>query len=129
MRLKNPLLIATVLSLFFASGLASCDNNETPHSHEYDNACDMACNICSEFRPTQHDYSTIEHDQTHHWYACSICDRPDGENKVRHFGGEATCITQAICNTCQTPYGELNPDNHIVGEYAQNVCECGEIIP
>ena len=129
MRLKNPLLIATVLSLFFSSGLASCNNNE-PHAHEYDNACDMTCNTCSEFRPTQHDYSTVEHDETHHWYACSICERPDGENKARHFGGEATCKNQAVCEICEVSYGELNSDNHIVGEDEHNVrCDCGEIIP
>ncbi len=29
-----------------------------------------------------------------------------------HSGGEATCIAFAVCEYCNTPYGELAPDNH-----------------
>lgn len=29
-----------------------------------------------------------------------------------HSGGTATCTAQAICDACQTPYGDLNPANH-----------------
>jgi len=29
-----------------------------------------------------------------------------------HTGGTATCNTQAICDTCTQPYGDLDPDNH-----------------
>ena len=39
-----------------------------------------------------------------------------------HKGGEATCKEQAICEICSTPYGELNPNNHINTEL-KNVVE------
>jgi hypothetical protein len=30
-----------------------------------------------------------------------------------HTGGTATCCEQAICDECETPYGELNANNHV----------------
>lgn len=29
-----------------------------------------------------------------------------------HSGGTATCTAQALCDVCQTPYGDLDPVNH-----------------
>lgn len=29
-----------------------------------------------------------------------------------HSGGTATCTAQALCDACQTPYGDLDPANH-----------------
>lgn len=29
-----------------------------------------------------------------------------------HSGGTATCTAQALCDVCQTPYGDLDPANH-----------------
>ena len=31
---------------------------------------------------------------------------------IAHQGGKATCLTQAICEVCNKPYGELDPSNH-----------------
>ena len=59
------------------------------------------------------------------WY-CSICEKTfadaDGTTELMttiipvdpsaHTGGEATCKAQAICEVCQQPYGDLNPNNH-----------------
>lgn len=30
----------------------------------------------------------------------------------RHSGGEATCVSRAVCEVCGLPYGEVDPDNH-----------------
>lgn len=30
-----------------------------------------------------------------------------------HSGGTATCTAQALCDACQTPYGDLDPANHM----------------
>ena len=32
--------------------------------------------------------------------------------QCEHIGGEATCITKAICDLCGEEYGELDADNH-----------------
>ena len=34
-----------------------------------------------------------------------------------HTGGEATCISPAICEICGKPYGDVNPNNHKNTEY------------
>ena len=44
-------------------------------------------------------------------------------NCADHTGGEATCTTPAVCDTCGAGYGELNPDNHRYD--ASGKCECG----
>ena len=51
-----------------------------------------------------------------HWKTClrDGCDARLEEHE--HFGGEATCVEQAICEVCGTHYGEINSENHIVSE-------------
>ena len=42
--------------------------------------------------------------------------------KHTHSGGTATCVTQAVCNGCALPYGEVDPNNHPQDELTlQNV--------
>ena len=89
-----------------------CTETREVIGHAYDNACDVACNECGETRFIQHDYSVLKTNESYHWYACSVCEREDGENKEKHTGGEATCQDKAKCSVCETAYGELNPDNH-----------------
>ena len=88
---KLSLIILSMLLIFT---LAACGNK---CEHTYDNACDAACNECNETRLVQHDYTVLQNDETHHWYACSVCERPDGENKARH-AYDNDCDTS--CNTC-----------------------------
>lgn len=48
-------------------------------------------------------------------YDCNI----EGCHYVRavsHTGGTATCLEQAICQNCQSPYGELSADRHIADD-------------
>lgn len=51
-----------------------------------------------------------EHDDTHHWHKCTNCDATDGN--AEHSGGTATCTAKAICEVCNTSYGEINPAKH-----------------
>ncbi|HBN56535.1 MAG TPA: hypothetical protein DD414_07145 [Lachnospiraceae bacterium] len=47
---------------------------------------------------------------------CEECQKPYGEpDPDNHTGGTATCTSPAVCEECQKPYGELNPDNHTGG--------------
>ena len=40
--------------------------------------------------------------------------------KKGHSGGTATCVSQAICDVCEEPYGELNPNGHKYTTYVYN---------
>ena len=96
---KLSLILLSMLLIFT---LAACGNK---CEHTYDNACDAACNECNETRLVQHDYTVLQNDETHHWYACSVCERPDGENKAKH-AYDNDCDTS--CNTC----GNTRPAEH-----------------
>lgn len=44
---------------------------------------------------------------------CEICGTPYGElDTNNHSGGTATCKSPAICKICGEPYGEKDPNNH-----------------
>ena len=58
-----------------------------------------------------HNFSILQYDETEHWYKYSGCDGTDG--KEEHSGGTATCTTQAVCDICKQPYGDVNLQNHI----------------
>ncbi len=36
-----------------------------------------------------------------------------GKREPLHAGGEATCVSRAVCRECGTEYGVTDPDNHI----------------
>lgn len=49
--------------------------------------------------------------ETHHWKECTVgCGNLI--DKVPHSGGEATCVTKAVCSVCGVQYGEVNASNH-----------------
>ena len=58
-----------------------------------------------------------QHDDTDHWQLCSC-----GEvgPKTSHSGGTANCHEKAVCEVCNTVYGNLNPDNHDGGTELRN---------
>ncbi|MBE6658239.1 MAG: hypothetical protein E7604_07330 [Ruminococcaceae bacterium] len=51
-----------------------------------------------------------ESDGTNHWHTCVCGTRID---ETVHTGGEATCNAKAICETCETPYGDIDAQNHV----------------
>lgn len=38
---------------------------------------------------------------------CTVCQYP-----CKHTGGKATCTQKAVCEICNSQYGEINPNNH-----------------
>ena len=44
-----------------------------------------------------------------HTHTCSVCQATEKENCS---GGEATCMSKAVCTICNSQYGELNSNNH-----------------
>ena len=50
-------------------------------------------------------------DTTQHWSKCSVCGYESA--KVSHSGGEANCLSEAVCTTCNQKYGEKDPSNHV----------------
>ena len=57
------------------------------------------------------------HDATHHWHECENgCTEKNGY--AEHSGGTATCQAKAVCVTCGTAYGGLDPNGHDWGAWA-----------
>ena len=59
---------------------------------------------------------------THHWHQCETENCPVTENSAKdgygpHSGGTATCIAKAVCASCGTAYGALDPNGHDWGEW------------
>lgn len=58
----------------------------------------------------EHSYGkTWESDDHYHWKQCECGSKIEQEE---HKGGEATCISKAVCEVCGKEYGELDPTNH-----------------
>ena len=51
-------------------------------------------------------------DETHHWKECQTVGCGNIIDKAPHSGGEATCVTKAVCSVCGVQYGEVNTSNH-----------------
>ena len=84
--------------------------------------------VCSATRTetvsaTGHNWSDAwMHDDTHHWHNCKNANCPVTENAgksgyAEHAGGAATCIAEAVCASCSTAYGALDPNGHDWGEW------------
>ena len=54
-------------------------------------------------------HAEVSVEENHEWKngKCTVCSYP-----CAHQGGEATCTQKAVCATCGSEYGEVNPDNH-----------------
>ena len=56
-------------------------------------------------------------DDTHHWHECENgCTEKNGY--AEHSGGAANCTEKAVCVTCGTAYGDLDPNGHDWGAWA-----------
>lgn len=51
----------------------------------------------------------ISEAENHKWKngTCTVCQYP-----CKHTGGKATCTQKAVCEICNSQYGEINPNNH-----------------
>ena len=121
-----------------------CDGTTPTEPHTWDNGtvtkqptCTTAgerkytCAVCSATKTdtipaTGHSWKREwTSDATHHWHKCANqnCDVKVDSGKdgyAPHTGGEATCTAQAVCATCNQPYGALNSTNHDWNEWKSN---------
>ncbi len=91
------------------------------------------CGECDAFETRdipmkEHSYSAVVTDPTctaagFTTHTCTVCggsyqDTPT--EALGHTGGTATCKDQAVCERCETPYGVLDPNNHVGGTQIKN---------
>ena len=50
------------------------------------------------------------HDAVGHYHVCGVCNAKQAE--AAHSGGEATCVSRAVCDVCGAAYGEKDMTNH-----------------
>lgn len=100
--------------------------NDTHHWHACTND---NCNIISESECSGYG----AHDFSQYPYRCIVC---EFSTVHEHYGGNATCEYNAICEGCGTTYGSTNPNNHQIPEgYGERIdatshmikCSCGHI--
>ena len=62
---------------------------------------------------SEHVWATeLSHDETNHWYACTVEGCTAKKDEAAHLGDPATCKAKSVCSACGTEYGELNAENH-----------------
>ena len=54
-------------------------------------------------------WTTNEHD---HWKECQTIGCGNVIDKAAHSGGEATCVSKAVCEVCKAQYGDVDATNH-----------------
>ena len=68
-------------------------------------------------------------DGEYHWHKCTRCE--EQLDKAAHSGGTATCTEKAVCEVCNTPYGNTTAHQH-GSEWHKNAdehwneCACGD---
>ncbi len=74
----------------------------------------------------KHDYATLKHNETEHWYECS-CGAKD--MLEAHKGGTVTCVAKAQCSVCNVEYGKLGAHNYATLKHDEteqwHECSCG----
>ncbi len=87
------------------------------------------CSVCNTVLVKQETVAALGHDEVPHeakapdcknigWDAYVTCSRCEYTTYVElastgeHGGGEATCVSKAICSGCGDEYGDLDPNNH-----------------
>lgn len=84
----------------------ACSDGATDGNHKCDDP------LCGKDNVTEHKHNTYGSDGAQHWSICE-CGQMVGE-KAAHTGGTATCMAQAVCETCEKAYGTLA--DHAWGE-------------
>lgn len=133
--MKNKLILPILMGVLSLSGLSSCGE----HVHKFDqqkaestylvSAADCTSKAvynysckCGEKgdetfehgNSLGHDYSSsqYEHNETQHWQICARSGCNQESSKTNHSGGEATETELAVCEVCQTPYGDYAEHQH-----------------
>lgn len=68
-------------------------------------------------------------DGEYHWHKCTRCE--EQLDKAAHSGGTATCTEKAVCEVCNTPYGNTVAHSHgsewkTDANNHWNECACGD---
>ncbi len=75
------------------------------------------------FKLCEADTSSYEHDETAHWYKCAGSEKCTVKfNYQEHSGGTATCTEKAVCDVCDTEYG--NALGHDMDLYTAVSADC-----
>ncbi|MBO7304349.1 MAG: leucine-rich repeat domain-containing protein [Clostridia bacterium] len=76
------------------------------------------CSVCNESygELEEHNYSTVKHNETAHWYECVCGDKDSIES---HKGGWATCTKLAKCSVCNIEYGKTS-EHLFVSQWSYN---------
>ena len=102
-----------------------CNQTTTKGYHNFDDDHNcttlVSCVICGYVGMSgeqRHNYtdSPIYGDEQGHYKQCQNDNCNITERAGNHSGGEATCVTQAVCDECHLHYGELNLQNHVETE-------------
>ena len=51
-------------------------------------------------------------DEQNHWKKCQTVGCGNVIDKAAHNGGEATCVSKAVCEVCKVHYGDIDAANH-----------------
>ena len=89
-------------------------------AHTFDNSHDTTCNVpgCTGTQVESHEWSVSwMSDETSHWRVCASCDAKAEEGA---HTGTAVCNARAYCETCNAPFGDVDPNNHSISDYWSN---------
>ena len=111
-------------------------------TYKYEGTKTYNCTVCDAIKTETIDKVAHEHiydvpgrdhyfaDATHHWEECDLCG--EKKNVEEHIGGEATCVSKAVCDVCNKTYGDLKPHNVDATKFESNeaghwnVCSNGD---
>ena len=81
---------------------------------------DTYCNDCNEkiadgqsIAKNAHNPASVwTTDEQNHWKKCQTVGCGNVIDKAAHNGGEATCVSKAVCEVCKVHYGDIDAANH-----------------
>lgn len=81
---------------------------------------DTCCSDCNEkiadgqsIAKTAHNPASVwTTDEQNHWKKCQTVGCGNVIDKAAHNGGEATCVSKAVCEVCKVQYGDIDAANH-----------------
>ena len=87
--------------------------NHTPEADDNNCATAVHCSVCGkETTPAKSHTPEADDGDCTTAIHCSVCGVETTPANAEHFGGSATCLTQAVCEACGTAYGSLDPTVH-----------------
>lgn len=81
---------------------------------------DICCSDCNEkiadgqsIAKNAHNPASVwTTDEQNHWKKCQTVGCGNVIDKAAHNGGEATCVSKAVCEVCKVQYGDIDAANH-----------------